>query len=284
VTSFRERHLGRMLPVLLGCLVGLSVVLAPTAVSYVESGGLPSDFYDLQAILAFSNATTALIYNVTATEQPSDCAYGVAYLLNGYTANRDWYQVGLSWNWRGGDPGQFAMNYNVFDSNGDVIDPAVGGGGVIPFSGPIASGNVVRLVLAPSNGSILMNAVDLTTGSTASTSFDSFGQSSFSRGSMDVGRGSIFTGLMTECYRGSSGTAFWENSTYESAFASVPFGALCVDEWNFSNGTYFHGASAIVPQQCTPVLSLSNPIPQTYSQEGLRLWANQTEFAAGSYT
>lgn len=276
-----QRRRAQVLAVVIGILTGLSLVFGPMLVRYVESGGLPPDFYDLQADLAFANGTSGLIYDVAATKQTSDCSYGVAYLLNGYTPNRYWYQVGLSWNWRGPGSERFAMNYNVFDPNGAVVDPATGGGGVMPFTGPVSPGDPVRLVLAPSNGTILMDAADLATGSVASASFPAFGQSSFGRGIWGEGRDTVFTGLMTECYRSAPGNASWVNVTYVSQAAAVPFGAFCVGEWNFSNGTYFRGGSAILPETCTQVLDLSSPQAQVYAVHGVHLWANETEFTSG---
>lgn len=278
----RQRFRRLAVPLMIGALVGASIVVGPIVWRFIESGGLPPDFYDLQASLVFANSTSGLIYTVNATEQTTDCGYGVAYLLNGYTPDRHWYQVGLSWNWRGTGSGRFAMNYNVFDSNGTVIDPASGGGGVTPFSGEVSQGDPIRLVLAPASGVIQMNAVDLRTGAVASTSYQSFNQSSFGRGSWDVGRASVFTGLMTECYRGGHGNASWKPVAYLTDSGPVPFAAFCVGEWNFSNGSYFRGGSTVFPETCSSIVSLSSPSPQMYSAHGVVLTATETMFASGS--
>jgi hypothetical protein len=267
---------------LIGALVGFSLAAGPFVWRYIESGGLPPDFYDLQAGLVFANGTSGIIYTVTATEQSSDCSYGVAYLLNGYTPDRHWYQVGLSWNWRGPGSGLFAMNYNVFDPSGNVIDPASGGGGITLFTGPVSPGDPVRLVLAPATGTMMMNAVDLRTDATAETTFQSFGQASFGRGIWGEGRDSVFTGLMTECYRGGSGNASWSQVNYVSDLSEVPYGSFCIGEWNFSNGTYFRGGSAIFPEMCSSVAGLSGPYPQSFNAHGVVLSANATSFSSGS--
>ncbi len=234
----RERRL-RLFAVATGVILATTLVAGPTAWKYVESRGFPLDFFDLQGFLASDNATPALIYNVTAVEQTSDCPYGVAYLLNGVTTDGYWFQDGLAWNWRGGGEGRFTLIYDVFNSVGAVIDPARGGAGFAEFGTTVHPGDTVRIVLAVANGSVEMNAFDESTKSVASHNPPGISSPGWIGAFLDATQaGTIFTGLMTECYRGVYGDATLQQVAFIDLGAPVTNAQLCVDERDFSNGSY----------------------------------------------
>lgn len=279
------RSRGRRRNAIAGLLgVGVAVVLVvvgPSVWTEIELHGFPAAFYDLQGFLASDNSTFALIYNVTATEQTSDCPYGVSYLLNGVTSDGAWYQDGLAWNWRHGGEGRFTLTYDVFNPSGAVIDPAGGGAGFAEFGKPVRPGDTVRLVLAVENGSVEMNAFDESTKSVAVHAPPETSSTDWIGAYILDG---IFTGLMTECYRGNYGNVTLQETTFTDLGASVTNAQLCVDERNFSNGSYPAGLGTKVPLNCGGDLSYSGSRQHSFTSNGMELTANATSFSTSSVT
>jgi hypothetical protein len=285
--SYSARNRGRRrsaLAGLLGATVAIVlVVVGPFVWTEIELHGYPAAFYDLQGFLATDNSTYALIYNVTANEQTSDCPYGVAYLLNGVTSDGGWYQDGLAWNWRDGGEGRFTLIYDVFNPSGAVIDPVGGGAGFAEFGGAIHPGDTVRLVLAVGDGTVQMNAFDESTKSVA-VHYPPATISPSWIGAYVLGTptGSIFTGLMTECYRGSYGNTTLQDATFTDLGAPITNAQLCVDERDFSNGSYPTGLGAKVPLNCGGDLSYYGIQEHSFTSNGLELTANATSFSTRS--
>ncbi len=283
VDAHRREGRLRLFAVAVGVILATTLVVGPTAWRYVESHGFPPDFFDLQGFLASDNATPALIYNVAAVEQTPDCPYGVAYLLNGVTTDGYWFQDGLAWNWRDGGEGRFTLIYDVFNSVGAVIDPAGGGAGFAEFGTSVHPGDMVRIVLAVANGSVEMNAFDESTKSIAShnppgtTSPGWIGAFLYA-----TQAGTIFTGLMTECYRAAYGDATLQQVTFSDLGAPVTNAQLCVDERDFSNGSYPIGLATKVPLSCGGDLSYSDMEGHSFGLNGFELAANATSFSSRS--
>jgi hypothetical protein len=242
--------------------------------------GFPAKFYDLQGLLISDNDTSGLIYNVTASQQSSDCPYGAAYLLNGIGTNSYWFQDGLAWNWRNGGAGQFDLIFDVFDSVGKVVYPSgvIAGGGLVTFTGPVRNGDSVRIVLAPGAGVIQMNAYDVRTHALAATSYP-YNTTKF----VGVGLANgFFTGLMTECYRGVPGASHLARTTYTDLSGPMEYAGLCIDERNFSDGSYPVGTAPNIPLGCSGDHDLQLPQPISYTNDALDLTANSTSFSSTS--
>jgi hypothetical protein len=174
-------------------LLGTSIVHAGAAANYVEQVGV-----------AFATVSAqTLAYNVTATTQKSADGFGPAYLLNGMSAEHYWYQVGLAYDWpdnsSAGSYNGFAMIYDAFGPNGNVISPTSGGSGIISLSGPVYNGDEVLLAMSFQNGNILLNVKDWDTNATSILVLNASGQTSFV-GSLHGGNLGLSTGLMTEWY------------------------------------------------------------------------------------
>ena len=220
--------------------------------------------YDEQIGMTFTQSFTSMAYNVTAVIQ-SDPSSGVgpAYLLNGLSDTGYWYQVGLSYNWDGTgtysnySPG-FNLNYEVFDSSGNSIYPASGGGGTESFSGPVNSGDTVLLNLYfSSTYGVVMFAKDHNTGASAYQTYSAEGGSEFvGLPSETADSNGFFTGLMTEWYHAS---AFYGNVAsvrYSNPNYALTSAWMWIDEFSCSD---------IYCSTTTSLFSGSTPGPVTYS-------------------
>jgi hypothetical protein len=232
--------------------------------------------YDEQIGLTFTDTFASLAYNVTAVSQANSDGYGPAYLLNGLTEKGYWYQVGVSWNWNPGTtPGTgFAMNYEVWDTNGYSIFPTDGGGGLAAFSGAVNSGDRVLLILNFTSGSVVMHVSDLTTGAVASIRYSSEGASSFVGLIYPSDSHGYFSGLMTEEYHSSP---YFGNELAVNYTSSTPLanGFLWADEFTVSpRSSVFYGQKFV---------TFTNPsLIQTFSRNGSTSYANAKSFVTGA--
>jgi hypothetical protein len=269
--------------------VGLITVLA--GLPYLTADAQTTSFlfahpevYDLQMIYTDGNWTRGMSYSIVATLQPSDCSYGFAYLVNGYTYQNYWYQVGLAYDWFGGT-NSFQLVYEVFGPSGLSVYPNAGGGaGLGSFSRAISPGDSILLNLSLSDGSIVMSGYDQQTGGRASGgSYSSESATSFQAGGDPTPGGGTFTGLMTECYRSIPFGFDLANATYHDVGPPQPKGVVFIDEWDFSWGRYPLFGVPAFPRATSAALNLTSPGLQVFSAYSIVTWANSTDFSAATY-
>lgn len=217
-------------------------------------------YYNLQIAEIFYDSYSSLSYNVTAIAQGDLFGFGPGYLLNGLSNIGYWYQVGVSWNWSHANFvnhfNGFQMNYEVFSPSYQSVFPA-NGGGMKDFNGTVNSNDSVNIGLHFSGGSVIMSAVDLQTGASASVSYSSFGASSFV-GSSTTNNGHTFTGLMTEWYHTNPENTKLEPVTYTISGQPISGATFLVDELNFTNNTPFK-TPPILQYQTSATTSFTNP-------------------------
>jgi hypothetical protein len=273
-----------------GAAVILSVSVLAAGLSYVEADLQASSFlfahpetFDLQVIDNFGNWSRGLAYAVSATPQPSDCGFGFAYLINGFTSANYWYQVGLGFNWHGGT-NSFQFIYEVFGPAGLPVFPTAGGGaGILSFSRSVQAGDFVILNLTFVGGSVLMSGYDKESSGVASASYSNEGATSFQAGGTSTPGGGTFTGLMTECYRGVPFGFDLRNATYHDEGQTQTMGVVTIDEWNYSWGRYPLFGTAVFPPQSSGALNFTNSSLQAWTYPPIVTWSSATDFSAATY-
>lgn len=240
----------------------------------------PEPNWDEQIGLTFTQSFVSLAYNVTAVAQTGQDGYGPAYLLNGLTNTGYWYQVGLSYNWpytTGGYNAGFALNYEVFDPNKNVVDPATGYGGLKSFDGIVKAGDKVLLSLYISGNSIVMSARDWNTDATASETYSSESSSYFeglTSGTADSN--GYFTGIMTEEYHTQQYYGAEEQVIYTETGYIQKSAWMWIDEWNTNTSQVLFSDSTPSP------VSFSNPqLLIKFESNGAIEYADATEFVTG---
>jgi uncharacterized repeat protein (TIGR02543 family) len=231
--------------------------------------------YDEQLGLTFTQNFLSIAYNVTAVPQNDSYGYGPAYLLNGLSNDGYWYQVGLSYHWpysSGGYNQGFNLNYNVFNSAGNVVSPSGGGGGLKAFS-PVNSGDLVLLYLYFNNGIVYMYAKDWNTSAVSYVTYPDSHTTEFVGG---LGS-QFFTGLMTEWYHVSPYYGDESTVNYTDSGFALSSGWMWMDEWQPPNG----------PTQCplnpTQVTYSSNPTQlQYFYSNGATEYSSAYQFTTGS--
>ena len=88
--------------------------------------------YDEQLLAIYPQSFTSMAFNVVAAQQTGVGDIGPAYLLNAYSNQNYWYQVGVTYNWAGTGDSGFMMAYEVFDPSGQSIFPIDGGAESLP--------------------------------------------------------------------------------------------------------------------------------------------------------
>ncbi|MDG7035646.1 MAG: hypothetical protein JRM78_05445 [Nitrososphaerota archaeon] len=238
--------------------------------------------WDEQLGESFTQDFTSLAFNVTAVPQSDSYGYGPAYLLNGLSDTGYWYQVGLSYNWpyyqASGYYSGFNMNYEVFNPSDSSIFPTNGEGGLVRFSGPVNSGDLVLLNLYFDNstGVVKMYAYDWNTGASASESFSSEGATYFQgqNGYSTSNSNGFFTGLMTEWYHTNPYYGSEQQVTYSEQGFQFTSAWLWVDEYNTNTQQTLFSTST-----STPVSLTSQLYP--YSSNGAVEYASSNEFITG---
>ena len=241
--------------------------------------------YDEQLGISFTQSSPSLTYNVTAVEQTDPSSGdGPAYLLNGLSSAGYWYQVGVAWNW---DPGSlygtgFAMVYEVFDSGGTSVLPAGGGGGLLPFSGPVQAGDSVTLRLFFSGGTVVMYAEDAVTGATAQTIYGAQGATEFSgQVAGPANANGFFTGLMTEWYHPNPYYADEQKVTYATRNATS--GAwMWIDEFQCSDSNCTTETSLFFSSTNGPVTYDSPTRLVPFTSNGATEFSTPYVFVTGS--
>jgi hypothetical protein len=146
------------------------------------------------------------------------------------------------------------MIYDVFNSNGNVIFPTQGGGGLLSFSGPVNQGDTVLLNLYfTSTGQVEMVASDQSTGATASEVYSAQAATDFV-GAFSNPNG-FFTGLMTEWYHNESYYGSEQQVVYSDYGSSISSAWMSIDEWD--------------PQTGQTLFADTTPSPVTYSNPTL---------------
>lgn len=249
----------------------------------LSAGPLPSSAgpvavaYDEQIGITFADSFTSMAYNVTAVAQTDSDGYGPAYLLNGLTDQGYWYQVGVNYDWpyqTGGYNAGFHMIYEVFDSGGNSVFPASGGGGSADFSGQVRSGDNVLLNLYLSGGNVVLFVKDWDTGAWASETYTAFGSKFI--GLSDSGNSNgFFTGLMTEWYHVNAYYGGEGAVTYSDPYFGLSSGVLWADEYNPSTG-------AVQFSDARQVYFTDPNLVQTFSSNGAEDSANAYMFMTGA--
>lgn len=243
---------------------------------------------DEQLGITFTQSFTSLNYNVTAVEQQdASSGYGPDYLLNGLSDKGYWYQVGLAYNWEGNSSGigyitGFNMGYNVFDSSGNIVLPASGGGGLMKYSGSINPGDTVSLSLYFSSGNVIMLSRDLETNAQASVTYSAEAATNFVGLSSTSSSNGFFTGLMTEWYHP---TAYYDNEkevVYTDKTFALTSAIAWIDEFECSDLSCTTRTLLFSSYTQTP-LSYANPTQlQTFSSNGATEYSDAYEFITGA--
>jgi hypothetical protein len=160
--------------------------------------------YDEQSGLSYTGNFTAIVFNVTAVAQSAPSGTGPAYLVNGYSNEGYWYQIGISYDWVTNYSNShyigFRANYEVFSPNGTSIYPLNGGGGIANLN--VNPGDTVQLalVLNTTTNEVKMEVYDYNTRSYFVTNYSAFGATEFVGTPNSPSVNGFFTGLMTEWY------------------------------------------------------------------------------------
>ena len=250
---------------------------AQPVAGYGAQPSSPQANYDEQLGMTFVQGFTKLSYNVTAVAQSDAQGFGPGYLLNGLTSAGYWYQAGVAFNWPyqgGGYNAGFNFLYEAFNSSGSSIYPSGGGGGLSPFSGAVNDGDLVLLQLSFSNGRVIFQALDWSTGAEANQSFPASG-SGFVGLSFSSGAHGFFTGLMTEWYHGDPYYGSEAEVNYSNSTSRLRSATLWVDEFNANSSTSLFGSSRTYTFSTPDQLRL-------FSLEGATEYANAFTFITGS--
>ena len=244
---------------------------------------IPPAEYDVQLGMTFTQDFTSLGYNVTAVAQSDAYGYGPAYLLNGVSNIGYWYQVGVAYNWpynqTGGYSKGFNFVYEVFDPSGRSVFP-VGGGGLLSFSGPVNSGDLVLLNLYFSGGNVIMYAKDWNTGATASSAYSDWGATYFMGfPSATQSRSQFFTGLMTEWYHVDPYSGDEQRVTYSNYGFALSSAWMWMDEWDPSNSSW-SGAWSDYTSSPVQFSSIPNQF-QSLTSHNFTVASNAYEFVTG---
>ena len=244
------------------------------------NSNVPAATYDEQLSETFAQSVTSLAYNVTAVAQTDTYGYGPAYLVNGLTTAGYWYQVGLSYDWpylNGGYVSGFSLNYETFNSAGVSIYPAQGGG-LMPFSGAVNSGDTVLLELYFGGGNVYMYGKDLSTGATASTSFNEEGSTTFTGLGSPLNSNGFFTGLMTEWWHVSPSYSNEKEVLYTDTGSALSSAYFWADEW-------IPGTNNVLFSVGSSLQTFSNPHQLlSFSTNGLTGYADAYRFITGALT
>lgn len=191
--------------------------------------------YDEQLSLSFVENFTDLAVNVTAVPQCGDDGLGPAYLLNGLTDTGYWYQVGLSWNWPlvrtdlyGNVNVTYSSGFNAAFETWFDIEPLTP-----PTLTPVkvSPGDIVRLGLSFTGGSVSMEVHDLTDGARATLQWSAFHAKRFVGTSQATNGRGLFTGFMTEQYHTSLYTGDEQSVTYDLVGPPLSAAWMVFDEW-----------------------------------------------------
>jgi len=251
----------------------------PMPLSIIRSSLQPAPNYDEQLGETFTQNFNSLSVNVTAVEQTDSYGYGPAYLLNGLSSAGYWYQVGIAYDWpnlNGGYSAGFGMVYEVYSPNGTSIFPSQGGG-LTGFSGPVNAGDTIVLSLNFSEGNVIMYAMDLNTGSSATESYSSEGATQFQGlPSSPSNSNGFFTGIMTEWYHLNPYYGSEKQVTYSEHGLNLTSAWLWIDELSSAQ----HGTGEIFYSSTSSPIYLTPSLYQ-FSSNGAVEYASNSAFITG---
>jgi Divergent InlB B-repeat domain len=252
---------------------------SPRFAAYPLTGRPNITMYDEQLGTTFTQNFTALAYTLTAVAQSGIDNYGPAYLLNGLANTGYWYQIGLAYNWDGNPTTGFQLAYEVFNPSGFSVFP-VSGGGMATFS-PVNPGDTILLSLSFSNGSVVMQGTDQTSGAHTQETYTAAGATTFvgNASSLSNSQG-FFTGLMTEWYHTNPYYGDEQKVTYNTTGSGITSAWLWMDEFSVApNGIM----SGLFGKNSPAPVSLSNPTQlQSLSSNGATVSENATQFITGN--
>ena len=228
--------------------------------------------YDQQVIMIFGQDFSSLAYNVTAVPQSDTYGYGPAYLLNGHSDTGYWYQVGIAYDWpfasgSGYDSG-FHFIWEVFDPSGATNNPTLPN---TPDN--VKANDTIGLSLSFSGSSVVMSAVDLSTGASSSHRYTSGGGSRFV-GSNGFTASSTPTSLMTEWYHPDPNWTTMKQASYSEFSAPIASAWVCIEEYIPPN------TSSSVYSACSSQMILTSS-PQAYAYHGVNTYTTQNVFQTG---
>ncbi len=254
----------------------------------VPQSNSTSALYDEQSGFTFANADFQdIVYNVSAVAQSALSGTGPAYLINGYTNEGYWYQIGLSYDWVTNDSNShyigFRANYEVFAPNGTSIYPGDEEGGVSEIYGNVNPGDNVKLGLYinTTTNKVTMSLYDWTTGAYYTTSYPSFGATEFVANPSSTGTNGFFTGLMTEWYN----TAPTFGNQLEVLYRE--YGTVQGNVWLWNDEFYCADGYRCQSKQNifanATATSISCASPYTFSSDGFseECYNNAEDFATG---
>ena len=252
---------------------------SPRFAAYPLAGRPNITMYDEQLGTTFTQNFTALAYTLTAVAQSGTDNYGPAYLVNGLANTGYWYQVGLAYNWDGNPTTGFQLAYEVFNPSGFSVFP-VSGGGMATFS-PVNPGDTILLSLSFSNGIVVMQGTDQTSGAHTQETYTSAGATTFvgNASSLSNSQG-FFTGLMTEWYHTNPYYGDEQKVTYNTTGSGITSAWLWMDEFSVApNGIM----SSLFGKNSLSPVSFSNPTQlQSLSSNGATVSENATQFITGN--
>jgi hypothetical protein len=275
---------GAMLVMLVAILVACPQTISADLVSTVDLVNDPLA-YDLQAADVVGAGGSSISYTVDAVPQSGNCPLGYAYLVNAYTNDSGqpyWYQVGLSYDWGGGDlaASGWALSYEAFAPDGSSIFPTTTpGAGTAAFSGAIDSGDAVTLTLTLGGGSVSFDGTDASTHASASESYPSDGPGPF-EGQSPAADPGFFTGVMTECYRSDPTGLGLTSVSFQVNGAGQSESGVFVDEIDFAWGRLPFLPAVELGVEHSPWTTLVLPTPYSFQAYGLTLFYNSTTFVS----
>ena len=252
---------------------------APRLAAYPFAGRPNIIMYDEQLGTTFTQNFTSLAYTLTAVAQSGTDNYGPAYLLNGLGNTGYWYQIGLAYDWDGSPSTGFQLAYEVYNSSGFSVFP-VNGGGMATFS-PVNPGDTVLLSLSFSNGNVVMQGTDQTTGAQTQKTYPALGATSFTGSPSAIANSNgFFTGLMTEWWHTTAYYGDEQKVTYNSTGSGIASAWLWIDEFSEApNGTM----TGLFGKNSPSPVSFNNPAQlQSLSSNGATMSENATQFITGN--
>ncbi len=237
--------------------------------------------------LGFMQDFSSLQYNLTAVSQNDSFGFGPSYLLDGFSNEGYWYQIGIVWNWsiasvQGSYSPGFHVIYAVWAKNYAIIYPLlVSNGGHGPGLANLTNarnGDLILLSLTFARGNVSMSAYDWNSTSKFNASFDAFGATTLVGGPPS----SPFpSNVEVEWYHVQ--TFFCSNVKVTFSNFNYPLsqGWMCIEEDNAGNS--LANRTNIIFGGCFPgtLNYSSNPsLPRSFELGGTVVYSDAYEFVA----
>lgn len=204
----------------------------------------PAAEYDEQAVLFEPESVQSLETNVTVSSEKDSNGFGAAFLLNGFTQDGYWYQVGVAFDWGAGSGylSGFGFIYEVWAPANRSLVLCLQHVNVSP-------GDTVRLGLSFSQSNVMLTMSDMQTSAHYEATFDAMGATSFYGTAGSEPPASYFSGWMTEWrhvtpYYGSMATA---NYSLQPHLTNAYFS---IDEWVPESGAILFDRGNLTSLSC----------------------------------